>query len=286
MSERPIFAPAALRRRRRILRGLAVLLLAGPIVYLGLFQIARGQFRSMNLRALRTGDGATAKQAAWWVADHGRIQYAAVIREALQRPEISDDYREALVYTVGRLEDADAAPALREVLDNSDSGVVRQAAWVALARISASIFRTTVQERAARDVWDELGFAQGRLYIGETGAVAAVLRIAGEGDINQRQIACRAITRVIRPILEAAGRWPAAFDPRPGDIWALDQIDLVAGRIRTVDLAAVAEGTLRHAEAAGGVQKNVRRLASGSDHIARLLFWRSRSNAPGQSDEH
>lgn len=274
----------ARRTRRRVLRAVAVLLIAGPILYVAIFAIARQQFQAANRRTLLNADGEAAKRAAWWVADGKKTHYAATIREALSRKDITDDYRESLVYTLGRLGDQPATPLLRSVLATSANGFVRQSAWLALARIDPNSFYAALREQPERDDWDRLGIAQARVHLAENEGVDSLLRLARTDDINLRQIACRSLARMVRPDLDAAGRWPVIFDPRPGEIWTDEQIDLVAGRVASVDVAAVRADTLKHAEAAQGVRKNVRRVASGRDHIARVLFWRSSSSAPDTSE--
>ena len=249
--------------------GLAAAIAAG---YFATVEAGKAVRTRRHLAALATADGDAGKKAAWWVADGVRMKHAGALRGALQRPDISEDFREAIVYSLGKIRDAAAVPDLFRLLSVPGGSVVRQSSWLSLARIDADVFRKAIAEPTYRhDDWDELGIAQGLVEIGDPSGVMTVLRFAGGADRNQRQIACRTLDRSVRPVLETAGRWPADQRPKPGEIWNESLIRIVEQRVREVDLRQVALDTARHAEGARGVQKNVRRIQSGRDYLAWFL---------------
>ncbi len=272
-SNQPPALPAAAAPRRGRSASFAFALLALTLAgYWGTTEVMRFVNRQRFLATLRTADGESAKRAAWWVADANRTKFAPQVREALARPDISADYREALVYTLGKLRDADAIPPLRALLAGEGSGVVRQAAWLALARIEPQAFLTTAGDASLRrSEWDELGIAVGRVAAGDWAGLRDVLQWAQTGDVDQRQIACRTLDRVVKPLLEAAGRWPVDFRPKAGEVWETARVAEIARRTSEVDLAKVALDGAQHEKRREGVEKNVRRLASGRAYLAWFL---------------
>lgn len=262
-------------KHRRVFTTIALLGLTAAIGYSVVMPIIKSVHRQRKVTVLRTADGERAKRAAWWVVDGQRLKYAPVVREALKRPEISADFREALVYALGRIQDPDAVAVLRQHLETETDGYVRQATWLALSRVDADAFRETVAttDSESRSDWDELGIAQGRLETGDFAAAATALRYAREGGKSQKQIACRALEKTARPVLELAGYWPIEFEPNPGDIWPDELIDEVDQRLAWVDPDHIIADTLQHQKLAAGVQRNVRRIVDGRDHIAWFLFW-------------
>lgn len=254
---------------------MALVLLVG-VLSLGL-QWARQYNRRSHLEAIRTGDGEPAKRSAWWIADFSRHEYGPQLRDALKRPDISDDFLESLIYTLGRLGDQDSVPALQEQLRTARGGFVRQATWLALARCDTAAFRAAVESAGSASDWDSLGIALGRLHLGEQSAVHELARWARVDNVEIKMIASRSLARMARPLLETAGCWPADFDPQPRDVWPIERVDQVEQRAAEVDLARIKADGAQHQEANRWVRKNVRRLASGRDWIARVLFWRGRA---------
>lgn len=264
-----------LPRHRKFFTGLLIAGLVGTIAFFALLPVVKSVNRQRKLEILRTEDGQRAKEAAWWVTDNQRIQYAHVVREALCRPEISADFRESLVYTLGRIRDREAVPLLKARLKAEKEGNVRQATWLALARIDDSAFREAIADadEVKLDAWDQLGIAQGRLENADFRGAETAIRFARNGTEDQRVIASRALEKTVRPVLEVAGYWPIEFEPQPGDIWSDELVDIVEKRLAIVRPAQIVADTLQHQKLAAGVQRNVRRIVDGRDHIAWFLFW-------------
>ena len=157
---------------------------------------------------LTAEDPGIRRAAAWEVAERPFPAGLAAVRRALDGPERDAAAREALVYALGRSGQPEDAARLARIATGADGGYVRQAAWLALSRVSPEEARRAARAASPMDAWDRLGRSQALLLLGEVDGVDALLRLAVEGDADQRVVAARALTKGLRPLLDAAGRWP------------------------------------------------------------------------------
>lgn len=264
----------AIHGKQRRLFGWSVAAAAAIGGYFVVVEIGQLVNRRVKAEIIREGDGEKAKQTVWWVADGPRPRFLPAIADALARTDISNDYREALVYSLGRIGAPESIPLLRQTLATAADGIVRQAAWLALARIDRTAFYAALEESdRAHSPWDRLGIAQGQLQLYDKAGLDVIVGFARDGDANQQQIACRILGKTVRPILETVGMWPAHAEPLPGEIWPRELVELVARRAADIDFVHVIEDSRPHKEGAEFVERNVRRIVSGRDHLAKFLFW-------------
>lgn len=231
---------------------------------------ARRHARTQILARLQAPDPQTRKQAAWDAPRLGDPELDLFLAQQLTSGEADEGVREAYAYALGHVAGAHSRGALELAIDLDDSGYVRAAAWLALARTSAERFASVATRHADRDsLWDRLGIAQGRLWLGDTSAAETVFESALRGDELQRWVATRAIQRSIRPLLDAAGRWPLA---QTADDWPPEAVARVRGAAQELDLAALAADSRAHIEAAQSVRQAARKYSSASARIAGWLF--------------
>lgn len=227
---------------------------------------ARRQFAAR----LDSPDSEVRKQAAW---DAMRLDDQALelsLAQRLTSGEPDEGVREACAYALGHASSGAAAPALELAVDLDESGFVRAAAWLALARTDADRFLACAARHGDRDaLWDRLGIAQGRLWLGDVSDLAIVFDAALRGEDLQRWVATRAIQRSVRPLLDSVGRWPLG---QSADKWPAGSVEKIRIACAEVDMAAVARDCRAPLAAAQDVRQYVRKLASASDRIGRWLI--------------
>jgi hypothetical protein len=227
------------------------------------------------VRLLRVGSTEQRKQAAWRVAEErAGVEASLAIRPRLEAGEEPDpDVREAYVYALGRVGAAGFADTVEDLARTDDSGYVRAAAWLALARIDADYFRQSVAAQPAPEhPWDRIGVAQGWAEHGDYRGLDELLHWAGHGDHGQRVVAGRALLNRVAPLLKALGRWPLDAEVQPGEPWSPELAADVTHRIQDLELESLAREVWRRFEATRQIRRNVARLTGARERLARLLF--------------
>ncbi len=225
------------------------------------------------LRQMQSPDREQRKQAAWAAIERP----APALEEFMVRGVLGDEpdagVREAYVYALGNLRDRRHFAAIETAIDTDRSGYVRAAAWLAAARVDPEHFGTLAATRSApRDAWDRLGVAQGRLMLGDVRDTGELLQQARGGDASRGHIASRALERWLRPLLDAAGRWPADATVSGAQAWPPEFVDEIDRRCATLDLQALADDTHQHDQAAAGVRRYIMRIYGARKGLISLLF--------------
>jgi hypothetical protein len=264
-------------RSRAALVVVAVTIVVGVPLLLILLTSRSAPFDAELVRLLNAGSTEQRKQAAWRVAEErAGVEASLAIRPRLETGEEPDpDVREAYVYVLGRVGAAGFTDTVETVARTDESGYVRAAAWLALARLDADCFRQLVALQAApEDPWDQIGVAQGWAEHGDYRGLSELLHWAGQGDHSQRVVAGRALLNSVAPLLEAVGRWPLDAEVQPGEPWSPELISEVARRIQGLELESLAREVWKRFEATRHVRRNVARLTGARERLARLLFSR------------
>jgi HEAT repeat protein len=212
------------------------------------------------------------KRAAWRIAGEDARGYVDELVAALPR-ERDDGAREAYIYALGHVGNPTHAPIIEQVLETEADGFVRQAAWLALARLAPERFiALRGQAGMVRDRWDRLGIAIARIDRGNFSALSTLLEIAEDPDISRRYIARRAIEKYVQPWMEIAGRWPLEAATQPIEQWTpatLAEIRRRAAEIAISDVVVEVAAALEHAEP---MRTSLRRMTRTRDWMAGLLF--------------
>ncbi len=251
--------------------------LAGAVLLCGVaagvaWEVLGGPKTRLPELMLRSEDPSRRKWGAWeTTSDQG---FAYIADRLAEGSEAVADVREAFVYTLGQHEQARYFDLVADLALADPSGYVRQAAWLAAARIDPHRFTAWVAAASPGAApWDELGRANGCLEAGDVSGVPVLFRWAREGDTDQQRVAFRALYTRLMPLLVAAGRWPA--DVVLGEIepWPAALLDEVERRCATLDLQSIADDTRPHLAAAQLVTRNTRRVTSAREWIATVLWW-------------
>ena len=260
------------RRRRNI----AVAVAATVVILISLWGARVWKGESSVLDALNSHDAAARKQAAWRVSQGGYPKAAALIRNLLADGNVVDsDVREAHVYALGQLADANDFELFSELLTRDKSGYVRQSAWLSAARCDPAGCRAVLESIAApSDVWDRIGRAKARLQLRDTHGIHELLRFAAEGDSNQRVVCGRALYASLAPALTALGRWPLEAAVNADGSWPRELVDEVGRRCAAVDLHTLMNQMWAHVERSQDVIRSKARLTGARDRIARFLLPR------------
>jgi len=263
--------PGGRRWRWLLLLALASAL-AYPITELAPAALRRQEQRAL-LRMLRSPQPILRKQGAWLTLEHQKgqaIEYIA--RQLAARAEENPDVRECYVYALGYSGQRQYFGVVAEILLSDDSGYVRQAAWLALARLDPKQFMTLDQARPpSDDLWDQIGRSIARLEVGDVRDIPKLLRWAQTASPDQRLVVCAALYRSVRPLVEAAGRWPLGMDVAEGQLWPPALLEEVGRRCAKLDLQRLAEDTRPHLAGAALVRRNAYRMTSARNWIAWLL---------------
>lgn len=233
------------------------------------------------LRMLRSEDPQRRKLGAWLAVEQEAAPAMAFIaRQLEQHRESVADIRESYVYALGQFGAAQHFEMVAALITDDPSGYVRQAAWLAAARIDRDRFRALADQAmdmlassqpATNDAWDQIGLANACLRIGDVQAVPTLLYWAQNGNPDQQLVACGALHKGLAPLLEAAGRWPLGMELLEGQIWSPNLLDELARRCVELNLQAIADDTWPRLEAAARVQRDARRLTSARNWIVRIL---------------
>jgi|GEM_PF-1188563 len=214
------------------------------------------------------------KLGAWLTASHAAPRARSMIAERLRSGVENDaSVRESYVYALGRAAQPEFFEIIAAVIRQERAPYVRQAAWVAAARTNPAGFRRLADEVPESDAgWDRLGRACAYLEIGDMRGVTTLLDFAAGPDAEHRRVASHALYRLVAPLLEAAGRWPLAAAVRDTDTWPPELVAEIRRRCEELDLQAVADDTRPHLGRSAFIRRNVWRLTSTRDRLARLLL--------------
>jgi len=263
-----------LKRLRRLpVLAAAGLALAGGVGLVTVVLATRPAGTKTVLEMLSSDNNEHRKIGAWLAADLGCIAGVDFIARAIELGlERVPDVKEAYVYALGRSGRQEHFPIVASVVNADPSGYVRQAAWLAAARIDPDRFRelaAPIDDSA--DLWDRMGVAVGLLEIGDSSRLAYLFEAALDGPADHKLIACNALYRNIGPLLEAVGRWPIGARAYRGRTWPPEFLAEIRKRCGELDLQALADDTRPQMAAAKRLQRDARRLASARNWVARLL---------------
>lgn len=236
-------------------------------------QLRTAGARERLLRQMQSPEREQRKQAAWAAIERP----APVLEELMVRGVLGDEpdagVREAYVYALGNLRDRRHFAAIETAIDSDPSGYVRAAAWLAAARVDPERFGTLAETRSApRDAWDRLGVAQGRLMLGDMRDAGELIEQARGPDAARRHLASRAMYKWLRPLLDAAGRWPAEATVSGAQPWPTEFVDEIERRCATLDLQPLADDTHQHDHAASRVRRRIMRIYGARKWLISLLF--------------
>ncbi len=225
------------------------------------------------LQKMQSADREGRKKAAWAAIERTNPALEGLMIEGVLGDEPDAGVREAYVYALGNLRNRRHFAAIETALDTDPSGYVRSAAWLAAARIDPRQFYTLADARSeVESPWDRLGIAQGRLYLGDVRGVGELLAQARVGDLDRGYIAGRVLDKWLKPLLDAAGRWPLDGDGRSAASWSPEFVDEISRIGEQVGLQAVAEDTRKHDAAAARVRRYVMRINRAREGLVALLF--------------
>lgn len=260
------------RRRRVLCLGLAV---AGVVASVGgyvVWHTLATRYDRAAVRLLRSRDPEARKRGAWLTAQARTARATQLIVQQLPA-ERDPNVRESYVHALGRGGDPKRFELVAGLAREDPEPYVRQAAWLAAARIDARLFRDLAAREAAHDdPWDQIGLAHAWLEVGDLRGVDDLLRWAVDGTPTQRQVASLALTRGVGPLLDAAGRWPIGLDVHEGESWPAELVAEVRRRCEALDLEAIAADTRRHVLRAAAVRRNMGRVYGVRGRLVRLLF--------------
>lgn len=275
MPERLEAQPVAVDLRQRLCRGGSLTLLSLALLAAGVLLAAtlRARHDQAALRLLHSDDPDDRKQGAWIAADQASPHAHALLAQRLREQHEADPgVREAYVYALGRSGQPQYFDVLAAVIMGDDDAYVRQAAWIGMARVAPDRFRDLTATTPPRDdTWDQVGLAAAWLEVGDTRGVGELLRYAVEGDPQQRRVASLALYRGVAPLLDAVGRWPIQANVREGQPWGPELVAEVRRRCGMLDLQAIADDLRPHLARAAGLRRNVARLTSLRDRLARFF---------------
>ena len=223
---------------------------------------------------LRSADPSQRQLGAWLAADRRDSAGAEFIaRQLSENAEPVADVRASYAQTLGSFGNPEHFALVAELASADPSGAVRQAAWVAAARIDPAGFEELAESYAGvNDAWTEIGLALGHLHAGDVGDVPALLHLARDGEEPLRLLACTGLSQELVPLLEAAGRWPLTADVRDGQLWPPELVAEIERCCASLDLQDIADRVRLHREAARLLERDALRMTSARNWIARLLF--------------
>ncbi len=263
---RDVRQPARRRKGAIALFGIAIVVAAGWWLH------TWADERSL-LSGLRSDDPSDRKRSAWQVAEGGYPKAAVLIRRLLRGGSVEDgDVRESYVYALGRLGRAADYDLLKRVLERDESGFVRQAAWVAAARVDPDRCEALLSSTpTSGDAWRRIGMAQAWLELPDVRGVGTLLEFAAGDDPGRRAIAGRTLYRTLGPALTAAGRWPLGASPNADGSWPQNLVAEVARRVDEVNLQTLLLETRKHVERSRRIQRSKARLSGARDRMAEFL---------------
>jgi hypothetical protein len=235
--------------------------------------IQRGHDDRKAMTMLRSSDIEQRKRGAWFAADFDSRRGMTYVRTQIQeKHEDSPAVREAYVFALGQSGADPDFDTLLHVAQDDPSGYVRQAALTAAARLRPARLRSALSGMRFEDDWGEIGQARALLWTADSSKLKTLFDFARRGDHDQKVVSSHTLDRIIRPVLEAAGRWPIAFDPRPDTAWSNEWLDEIEKRAARLDLDATIRETWDQHQRARDVIRNQAKLNHSRDRVARMLF--------------
>ncbi len=223
---------------------------------------------------LRSPEADVRQRAAWVAADERLEECLATIRTAVREGRERDPRAlEAFVYALGLVGAPGDWDLLAGVAQTHPDGYVRQAAWLAAARVSPERCGELLKGAPEPDNdWDRLGRASAQCELGDVAGVPALLELAGRGDDAQRVIASRSLAKYVKPALESLGRWPLDLEAPVGAAWRGEDLVRIAARCDAPGLGAVLASAATHEQRSREIRRKQLRLTRARDRIARILF--------------
>ena len=212
-------------------------------------------------------------RTAWALAEHPDPFLVTKLVQKIIGDEKDAGAREAFVYTLGRVGNPAYVHAIRYATEAHESGPVRAAAWLALARTDKAEFRTRAEAGGnVGDDWDAIGLAQGWLVCGEFRGVPTLLQFVTDENEDKRYACSQSLWKHVRPLLDAAGRWPIEPKVVEGQPWPIALSREVAKRASALNLEAIRADTRPHLQATESLRQTVRRLNAGRERMTRWLY--------------
>jgi hypothetical protein len=300
--------------KRAIWRIAVVLGLAGTLLVVSLELIVPWVWQTVATRQimqlLTSPDEQARKQGAWRSATRPPGPATDLMVAALsQGREPSPGVRESYVYALGRLRLQSCLPLLLHIARQDSSGYVRQAAWIATARVDFAQFREAAREvdnaqrtrelensqpvrelshsQPARDVndaqlaskgdnsadaWGRIGIAAALMEHDDPSQLTFLLDVAATGDDFQRNIAGVALRRYLRPLLRAAGRWPLTTEISAEGAWSPSFVEEVRRRAAPLNLAQIAAYSRPEQQGTESLRRMIRRIYGARARVVRVLY--------------
>lgn len=277
----PIASVRRPRGRWLAIAGAAVVGVPALIALFWFFSPSSPHVHAEERRRLRNelahGDEQARKEAAWRLIEEPDPIAESFLVQGLFGAEESPDVREAFVYTLGRLGHDENLGAVEHVIALDPDGYVRAGAWLALARLAPERVSALVEQYASRvDTWDRIGMAQAQACSGDASGYPVLLRFAVDGDAGQREVASRALTKWVRPVLESVGRWPLDAVVHEGEIWPAELVAEIEGRCGELDLRAAAKVFHAFEKPLARARRHADRVLRVREELAAVLFKRSK----------
>ncbi len=229
---------------------------------------------SRIMQLLQAGSPDSRKAGAWEAADRKTPRAIGFIADQLAASAEPDpQVRESYVYALGRAGGPQHFDLVAALIEREPAGWVRQAAWLAAARLAPERFAELAARHGdSEQPWDQIGVAAAWLELGDVRGVEVLLHWAVRGDAGQRQASSAAMYRRLAPLLEALGRWPLRAQPAEGQTWSPELVAAIADRCRQLDLPAIAADLRRALERSAGLRRDLGRLNGARRRLARLLL--------------
>lgn len=259
------------RRRRYLPAAVAALVVILIPVCLASWHAVATRHDRRALRLLQSGDPDAQRLGAWIASTEQAPRAIQLIAQDLVRQR-DPDIREHYVHALGRQGGPEHLDLIARVVREDHSAYVRQAAWVATARLDAARFRALAAEVEERsEAWDQIGRAYAWLEVADVRGVDVLLHWAVEGTTAQRGRAAQALYRGVAPLLEAVGRWPSGAQVEEGDPWPAELVADVRRRCAELDLQQITNDTWPHAVRGKDLRRHAGKVQRARERLAKLL---------------
>ena len=261
----------AKRRLAAPLMVAAILAVSAVVVVAGLWRTA-AERQVMHL--LTSPHEEARRQGAWQAVKRSSRPAADFMYAALsQDRELSPGVRESYVYAMGRMPLKSALPLLLRLARTDESGFVRQAAWVTAARLNFEQFRAAAREVENRaDTWDRIGIAAALIEADDCSQLDLLFDAAANGDDFQRNIAGAVLRRYLRPLMQAAGRWPVNADISVDGIWSPAFIAEVRRRAASLNLPQIAAYSRPEQQGTEALRRAIGRIYGARARLVHALY--------------